>query len=44
MTASLTKPDWLARGQSITGNLQAIKENLDAYNRTAFIALIIFFS
>ena len=38
VTASLTKPDWLVRGQSITGNLQAIKENLDAYDRTAFIA------
>ena len=38
VTASLTKPDWLVRDQSITGNLQAIKENLEAYDRTAFIA------
>lgn len=38
VTAALTRPDWLVRNQSITGNLQAIKENLDAYDRTAFIA------
>ena len=38
VTAALTKPDWLLRNQSLTGNLQAIKENLDAYDRTAFIA------
>jgi translocation and assembly module TamA len=35
VTASLTKPDVLRRNQSVQVNLQAIKENLDAYNRTA---------
>ncbi len=38
VTASLLKPDFLVRDQSITGSLQAIKENLDAYDRTAFLA------
>ena len=38
VTASLTKPDWLVRNQVLTGSLQAVKENLDAYDRTAFIA------
>ena len=38
VTAALTKPDWLARDQSITGNLQAVKESLDAYDRTALLA------
>jgi len=36
-TASLLKPDWLRRNQSLQFNLQAIKENLDAYNRTAVL-------
>ncbi len=35
VTAALTKPDLWRRDQSLTVNLQAIKENLDAYNRTA---------
>ena len=38
VTASLLKPDFLVRDQSLTGSLQAIKENLDAYDRTAFLA------
>jgi len=37
-TAALTKPDFLARGQSVTGSVQAIKESLEAYNRTALLA------
>lgn len=37
-TASLLKPDFLVRDQSITGSLQAVKESLEAYDRTAFIA------
>ncbi len=38
VTASLLKPDFLVRDQSLTGSLQAIKENLEAYDRTAFVA------
>ncbi len=37
VTASLLKPDVLRRNQSVQVNLQAIKENLDAYNRTAVL-------
>jgi len=36
-TASLLKPDWLRRNQSVQVNLQAIKESLDAYDRTAVL-------
>jgi len=36
-TASLLKPDVLARNQSVQVSLQAIKENLDAYDRTAIL-------
>jgi translocation and assembly module TamA len=36
-TASLLKPDVLARNQSVQVSLQAIKENLDAYDRTAVL-------
>jgi len=36
-TASLLKPDVLARNQSVQFSLQAIKENLDAYDRTAIL-------
>ena len=38
VTASLLKPDVWARNQNIQVNLQAIKENLDAYDRTAELA------
>ena len=38
VTAALVKPDVWRRDQSVTVNLQAIKENLDAYNRTAELA------
>ncbi len=38
VTAALTKPDVFRRDQSVTVSLQAIKEDLDAYNRTAFLA------
>ena len=38
VTASLLKPDVWARNQNIQVNLQAIKENLDAYNRMAALA------
>jgi translocation and assembly module TamA len=38
VTASLTKPDVFTRDQSVTGTLRAVKEDLDAYDRTAFIA------
>ncbi len=37
VTAALTKPDVWRRDQSVTVNLQAIKENLDAYDRTAVL-------
>ena len=36
-TASLLKPDWLRRNQSAQVNLQAVKESLDAYDRTAVL-------
>jgi len=36
-TASLLKPDVLRRNQSVQVNLQAVKENLDAYDRTAVL-------
>ena len=38
VTAALTKPDLFQRGQSVTVSLQAIRENLDAYDRTAALA------
>ncbi len=38
VTASLLKPDVWARNQNVQLNLQAIKEDLDAYNRTAVLA------
>ena len=37
VTAALVKPDVWRRDQSVTANLQAIKENLDAYDRTAVL-------
>ena len=37
-TASLLKPDVWARNQNVQVNLQVIKENLDAYDRTAALA------
>ena len=37
-TASLLKPDFLTRDQSLTGSAQAVKESLQAYNRTAVLA------
>ena len=36
--ALLTFPDWYARGQSLALNAQAIRESLQAYDRTAAIA------
>jgi len=36
-TASLIKPDVLRRNQSVQVNLQAVKESLDAYDRTAVL-------
>ena len=36
-TASLLKPDWLRRNQAVQGSLQAVKESLDAYDRTAVL-------
>jgi translocation and assembly module TamA len=36
--ASLTLPDWQRRGQSVTFTIQAVREYLDAYDRTAVIA------
>ena len=38
VTASLLKPDVWARDQNLVFSLQAIKENLDAYDRTAELA------
>ncbi len=38
VTAALTKPDLWARNQSLTVSLQAIKESLEAYDRTAVLA------
>jgi translocation and assembly module TamA len=37
-TATLTLPDWWQRGQSLSFGLQAVREYLDAYDRTAAIA------
>ena len=37
LTAALIKPDVLRRNQSVQVNLQAVKENLDAYDRTAVL-------
>ena len=37
-TAVLTLPDWLQRAQDLSFNLQAVREYLDAYDRTAAIA------
>jgi translocation and assembly module TamA len=36
--ATLTFPDWLRRDQSLTFNVAAIKEYLEAYDRTALVA------
>ncbi len=36
-TATLLKPDVLRRNQSVQVNLQAVKESLDAYDRTAIL-------
>ena len=38
VTAGLLKPDVWARNQNVQVNLQVIKENLDAYDRTAALA------
>ena len=38
ITAVFTKPDFLARDQDLHVSLEAIKESLDAYDRTAFLA------
>ena len=38
VTAALTKPDLWARNQSLTVSLQAVKESLEAYDRTALLA------
>jgi translocation and assembly module TamA len=38
VNAALTKPDVFTRDQSVTVSLQAIKESLQAYNRTAILA------
>ena len=38
VTAAFTKPDLFRRDQSVTVSLRAVKENLDAYDRTAFLA------
>jgi translocation and assembly module TamA len=35
--ATFVKPDWLARDQALTVNATALKESLEAYDRTAFI-------
>ena len=37
-TALLTLPDWWQRGQSLSFSLQAVREYLEAYDRTAAIA------
>lgn len=37
-TAALTLPDWRQRGQSLVFNLEAVRQSLDAYDRTAAIA------
>lgn len=34
----LSFPDWWQRGQTLSFNLQAVREDLDAYDRTAAIA------
>lgn len=36
-SVTLTQPDWLQRGQSITYSVGAVKEYLDAYDRTAIL-------
>jgi len=38
VNAALTKPDVFRRDQTVTVSLRAVKENLDAYDRTAFLA------
>ena len=38
VTAGLLIPDWLRRDQSLQFNLRAVKEDLEPYKRTAFIA------
>ena len=40
-TAVLTKPDFYARDQSLVLNAQAVKESLDAYDRTAVLAGVV---
>ncbi|MBV8913120.1 MAG: outer membrane protein assembly factor, partial [Acetobacteraceae bacterium] len=37
VTATLTKPDVIVRDQDLIFNLQSIKENLEAYDRTAVL-------
>ncbi len=37
-TAALIKPDFYARNQTVTVSLQAVKESLEAYDRTAVLA------
>lgn len=41
LSAQLTFPDWLARDQSLAFNLEAVKQDLEAYNRTAALASVI---
>lgn len=38
VTAAFTKPDFYARDQNLHATLEAIKESLDAYDRTAYLA------
>ncbi len=40
--ATYTVPDWLARDQSLTATGVALRESLDAYDRTASIASLVF--
>lgn len=41
VTAGLTKPDFLTRDQALLFTLRAVREDLDAYDRTAFIGGVI---
>ncbi len=38
VSATFLKPDWVVRDQSLQLSLTSLKEALDAYNRTAYIA------
>ena len=38
--ASFTLPDWLAHGQSLTATVLALRESLNAYDRTASLAAL----